>query len=50
MPYRRIGSKVYHKKDGKWKIKQSCGSIEAAKKALRLLQGIEHDWKLVGKR
>jgi len=46
MPYKRIGAKVYHKKSGKWKLKQSCRSISNAKKAMRLLYGIHgKKWK-----
>ena len=37
MPYMRKGKVVYHKKGGKWKIKQRCSSIENAKSAIRLL-------------
>ena len=45
MPYKRIANRIYHKKGGKWKIKQTCTSTPKAKKALRLLQGIHHGWK-----
>ena len=41
MPYKIKGSVIYHKKAGKWKIKQRCSSVANAKKALRLLQGLE---------
>jgi len=44
MPLKRVGKTIYHKVGGKWKKKQTCNSIEAAKRALRLLQGIEHGW------
>jgi hypothetical protein len=37
MPYKRVGSVIYHKKGGTWKIKQRCKSPENAKRALRLL-------------
>ena len=50
MPYRRVGNKVYHKKGGKWKVKQTCSSPGAAKSAIRLLQGVEHGWKPTGKK
>jgi len=43
MPYKRVGNKIYHKKGGKWSVKQVCRSVAAAIKALRLLQGIERD-------
>lgn len=42
MPYKRIGNKVYHKKGGKWKVKQTCKNKENAEAALRLLRGLEH--------
>jgi len=41
MPYRISGRKVLHKKGGKWKVKQTCGSPAAAKRAIRLLRGLE---------
>lgn len=50
MPYRRDGNKVMHYKDGKWKVKQTCGSVEAAEAAIRLLRGREHGWKPTGKK
>ena len=50
MPYKVSGNKVMHQVGGKWKVKQTCGSHEAAQAAMRLLQGIEHsDWKPTGK-
>ena len=42
MPYKLKGSVIYHKKGGKWSIKQRCKSVSSAKKALMLLQGLEH--------
>jgi len=42
MPYKVIKNKVYHQKDGKWSVKQTCKSRENALAALRLLQGLEH--------
>jgi len=50
MPYKLEGKKVMHKKGGEWKTKQVCSSPAAAKKAMRLLQGVEHGWKPTGKR
>jgi len=41
MPYQIRGKVIYHKKGGKWKIKQRCKSVANAKKALKLLQGLE---------
>jgi len=41
MPYRRSGTKVLHKKGGKWKVKQTCRSEAAAKRAMSLLRGLE---------
>lgn len=41
MPYKVIGSKIMHQKDGKWSIKQTCSSPANAKKAMALLEGLE---------
>jgi len=48
MPYKRVGSVIYHKKGGKWKVKQRAGSVAKAKRALNLLHGVEHGWKPTG--
>jgi hypothetical protein len=45
MPYKRIGKKIYHKKQGRWKLKQTCKSVANAKKAMRFLSGLEHGMK-----
>ena len=45
MPYKIVGQNVYHRKGGKWKIKQRCKSPEAVKRALRLLNAVEHGYK-----
>ena len=37
MPYKVVGNSVYHKKGGKWSIKQVCSSHENAVKAVGLL-------------
>ena len=51
MPYKRQGNKILHRKGGKWKVKQVCGSEAAAKAALRLLYGLESGkWKPTGKK
>lgn len=42
MPYKRIGKTIYTKKTGRWKKKQISKTIASAKRALRLLRGIEH--------
>lgn len=42
MPYRRKGRTIYSKATGKWRKKQTCRSVAAAKRALKLLRGIEH--------
>lgn len=42
MPYRLIGKTIYTKATGKWKKKQTCHSVPATKRALKLLRGIEH--------
>lgn len=49
MPYKRIGKRIYHKKGGKWRLKQTATSEEKAKATMRLLQGIEHGWRPTGK-
>jgi hypothetical protein len=41
MPYKRVGSVIYTKATGKWKVKQRCSSIANAKGALKLLRGLE---------
>jgi len=41
MPYKIKGSKILHKKGGKWSVKQTCKSHENAVRALGLLQGLE---------
>lgn len=41
MPYKVIGRTVYTKKSGKWKKKQTCKSPAAAKRAIKLLRGLE---------
>ena len=42
MPYKRVGNVIYTKSSGKWEKKQTCGSVEKAERALRLLRGVEH--------
>lgn len=42
MPYKIIGDVIYSKASGHWKKKQTCSSYPNAKKALKLLQGLEH--------
>jgi len=41
VPYKRKGNVIYHKKGGKWSVKQTCSSATAAKSALGLLYGLE---------
>jgi len=41
MPYKRIGKTIYSKATGRWRKKQTCGSIAKAKRALKLLRGLE---------
>jgi len=41
MPYKRIGKTIYTKKTGKWKKKQTTGSVAKAERALKLLRGLE---------
>ena len=45
MPYKVVGSDVYHKKDGKWSVKQHCKTPASAHSAMRLLNGVEHGMK-----
>jgi len=42
MPYKLIGKTIYTKTSGKWKKKQTAKSIASAKRALKLLRGIEN--------
>jgi hypothetical protein len=42
MPWIRKGKTIYKKAGGGLKKKQSCKSIPNAKKALKLLRGLEH--------
>ena len=41
MPYKRIGRKVYVKRNTGWVKKQTCKSINNAKAALRILKSLE---------
>lgn len=41
MPYQLRGKTVYSKATGKWKKKQTCKSAASAKRALKLLRGLE---------
>jgi len=45
MPYKVVGNKVMHYKNGKWSVKQTASSHENAIKAVKLLHGIEHGMK-----
>jgi len=45
MPYKRVGKNILHFKNGKWKLKQKCKSVAAARKAINLLRGIMHGWR-----
>ena len=42
MPYKVMGKKVMHFKNGKWSVKQTCSSPANAKKAVNFLRGLEH--------
>jgi len=44
MPYKREGSTIFHKKGGKWSKKQAAKSPENAKRAMRLLNAIDHGY------
>ena len=41
MPYKRLGRKIYHFKDGIWSVKQVAHSEKNAKKTIHLLYMIE---------
>jgi len=41
MPYQLRGKTIYTKRTGKWKKKQTCRSVAAAKRAMKLLRGLE---------
>jgi len=45
MPLKRKGTVIYHKVGGKWKVKATAKSVEAAKKYMRVQQALEHGWK-----
>jgi len=45
IPYKISGKNILHKKGKSWTIKQRCSSVENAKKAMRLLYGIEGGMK-----
>jgi len=50
MPYKRVGKIVYVKKDGERKKKATAGSVEKAKKMMKLLRGMEYGWEPRGKK
>jgi len=41
MPYKIVGTDVYHMKDGKWVLMAHHATKEKAKAQLRLLYGVE---------
>lgn len=41
MPYKLVGTTIYTKATGRWKKKQHCHSVASAKRALKLLRGLE---------
>lgn len=41
MPYKLVGKTIFTKKSGKWKVKQVGKSVASAKRALKLLRGLE---------
>lgn len=50
MPYKIVGTKVMHKKNGKWSVKQVATSVKKAEATVRLLQGVEHGMKVKKKK
>jgi len=45
MPYKRIGNRIYHFKNNRWKVKQVCTTVPKAKTALRILKELEEKEK-----
>ena len=45
MPYKVVGTKVYHKKNNRWSVKQTAHSHKNALATVRLLRAIEHGFK-----
>jgi len=43
MPYKLVKKTIFTKATGQWKKKQTCKSVASAKRALKLLRGLEHD-------
>ena len=41
MPYKKVGKTIYTKATGKWRKKQTCRSVSAAERAIKLLRGLE---------
>ena len=41
MPYKRVGKTIFSKATGQWLKKQTAKSVGNAKKALKLLRGLE---------
>lgn len=41
MPYKIIGKTIYTKRSGKWRKKQTARTVANAKRALKLLRGLE---------
>jgi len=50
MPTKVIGKTVYHKVQGKWKVKAHAKSPERAKRMDNLLRAVSHGWKPTGKK
>lgn len=50
MPYKLVKKTIYTKRTGKWRKKQKCKSVASAKRALRLLRGIEANTIVLRKR
>jgi hypothetical protein len=45
MPYKIKGKEVWHKKHGRWSIKQVAKTHANAVKTVHLLQAFEYGWK-----
>lgn len=48
MPYKTVGRKVMHKKNG-WTMKAKAKSAARAKRQVNLLRAVKHGWVPTGK-
>ena len=45
MPYKRVGRRIYTKRTGRWRLKQTARSVRNAKRTMGLLHGVERGWR-----